>query len=263
MSLASRLEREWVFLRGVVRTLSRVHSIAADSPNLITDDLERAVDRWRERPALSFEGQRLSYGEMDAVANRFAHWADDAGLRRGDVVAILLPNRLDYLPIWFGLSKVGVVAALINNQLAGEALSHCLNVSGAVACIVDAETAPAYAVAKSGVTHTMREWTLAEARGDQHDLGQALRGCSDLRPDRDRRAGLTGARRRSTSSPAARRACPRPRASPTCAPSSTCAVSPAPRTPSQTTVSTSPCRSIMPPAAFAAPARPCSTAPRW
>jgi len=192
MSLASRLEREWVFLRGLLRTLSRVNSIATDSPNLVTDDLERAIDRWRDRPALSFEGQRLTYGEMDALANRFAHWADDARLRRGDVVAILLPNRLDYLPIWFGLSKVGVIAALINNQLTGDALAHCLNVSGAVACIVDAETAPAYAVAKDGVTHAMREWTLAEAHGDQHGLSQALRGCSDLRPDRNRRDGLAG-----------------------------------------------------------------------
>ena len=42
-----------------------------------------------------------------------------------------MPNRLDYLPIWYGLSKVGVVTALINNQLTGAALAHCLNISGA------------------------------------------------------------------------------------------------------------------------------------
>ncbi|HUO12923.1 MAG TPA: long-chain-acyl-CoA synthetase [Caulobacteraceae bacterium] len=192
MRLASRLEREWIFLRGLVRTLARVNSIAANSPNLITDDLERAVDRWRSRPALSFEGDTLSYGEMDALANRFAHWADDAGLRRGDVVAIFLPNRLDYLPIWFGLTKVGVAAALINNQLTGEALTHCLNVSGATACIVDAETAPAYDAVKNRLGRGLREWTLGEVHGEQHDLGQALRSCSALRPDRARREGLVG-----------------------------------------------------------------------
>src|SRR5579871_2831390 len=102
MSLASRLAREWTFLRGLARTLARVNSIAASSANLVCDDLERAVDRWRSRPALSFEGQSVSYGEMDAVANRYAHWAIEAGLRVGDVVAVILPNRLDYLPIWFG-----------------------------------------------------------------------------------------------------------------------------------------------------------------
>ena len=48
-----------------------------------------------------------------------------------------MPNRLEYLPIWFGLSKVGVVAALINNQLSGDALAHCLE-HPAAHCVVDA-----------------------------------------------------------------------------------------------------------------------------
>ena len=151
MSVATRLEREWFFLRALVRTLWRVNSIAAASPNLACDDLERAVDRWRERPALSFEGVGLTYGQMDALANRYAHWADDAGLRRGDVVALIMPNRLEYLPIWYGLSKVGVATALINNQLTGEALAHCLVVSGATHCLVDEETWPAFEAAR--ITH--------------------------------------------------------------------------------------------------------------
>src|SRR5262249_25307708 len=141
--LGARLEREWRFLSGLVRTLLRVRTIAGRSSDLMTDDLEAAVDRWRQRPALSFEGRTLTYGEMDALANRYAHWASNAGLRRGEAVALLMPNRIEYLPIWFGLSKVGVVTALINNQLAGEALAHCLNVAGAAHCLVDEETWPA------------------------------------------------------------------------------------------------------------------------
>ena len=126
MSFAARLEREWIFLRGLIRTLMRVNSISSTSPNLVTDDIEAAVERWREREALSFDGWALTYGEMDAVANRYAHWSENAGIRRGEVVALLMPNRLEYLPIWYGLSKVGVAAALINNQLTGDALAHCL-----------------------------------------------------------------------------------------------------------------------------------------
>ncbi|HVN01524.1 MAG TPA: long-chain-acyl-CoA synthetase [Caulobacteraceae bacterium] len=191
MSMTARLKREWLFLSGLVRTLSRVRTIAAASPNLVTDDLEAAVDRWREREALSFEGRQLSYGEMDAVANRYAHWALAANIRRGEVVALLMPNRLEYLPIWYGLSKVGVATALINNQLTGDALAHCLNVSGAAHCLVDAETAAALQGARAKLVHHTHEWTLGEAHGDQRDLNQALRSCSSLRPDRSRRDGLT------------------------------------------------------------------------
>jgi fatty-acyl-CoA synthase len=191
MDLRARFEREWLFLSGLLRTLARVRSISAHSTNLMTDDLEAAIDRWPGRPALSFDGQTLTYGELDALANRFAHWAEHAGLRRGDVVALSMPNRLEYLPIWFGLSKVGVATALINNQLTGEALAHCLNVSGATYCLVDEETGPALEAARAKLDHPVQVWTLAEPHGDQHALAQVLKGCSTLRPDRGRRAGLT------------------------------------------------------------------------
>jgi fatty-acyl-CoA synthase len=191
MSTGARLEREWTFLSGLIRTLMRVRGITGQSDDLATDDLEAAVDRWRDNVALTFEGRSLTYGEMDALANRFAHWSENAGLRRGDVVALLMPNRLEYLPIWYGLSKVGVVTALINNQLTGDALAHCINVSGATHCLVDEDTAMALEACRPKLNHVTYEWTLSEATGDQRDLRQALKSCSSLRPDRSRREGLT------------------------------------------------------------------------
>src|SRR5687768_5920973 len=125
MRLRAKLKREWRFLRGLNRTLKRVKTIAPDSPNLICDDLQAAVDRWRNRPAISFEGRTVTYAEMDAIANRFAHWAKAANIRRGQTVALFMPNRLEYFCAWYGLSKVGVVTALINNQLSGLPLAHC------------------------------------------------------------------------------------------------------------------------------------------
>ena len=43
---------------------------------------------------------------------------------RGATVALFMPNRLEYFAVWYGLSKVGVVTALINNQLAGLPLAQ-------------------------------------------------------------------------------------------------------------------------------------------
>lgn len=144
MSLPARLKRELRFLKGLTRTLKRVKSIAPDSPNLICDDLEAAVDKWRDNPAITFEGKTISYAELDGVANRYAHWAKGQGITRGQTVALFMPNRMEYLAIWYGLSKVGVATALINNQLTGPALAHCLNISQALHCIVDAETSPCF-----------------------------------------------------------------------------------------------------------------------
>uniref|UniRef100_UPI0035B33759 AMP-binding protein n=1 Tax=Phenylobacterium sp. TaxID=1871053 RepID=UPI0035B33759 len=191
MRLKARLERDWRFFRDLNRTLKRVKTIAPTSANLVCDDIQAAVDQWRERPALTYEKRTVTFGEMDAIANRFAHWAKGIGVRRGQTVALFMPNRLEYFPIWYGLTKVGAVTALINNQLAGAPLAHCLNISGAAHVIVDDETSPAFEEAKGLLERPMQQWVLGHAHGDQRDLTQALKSCSQLPPDRSVREGMT------------------------------------------------------------------------
>jgi fatty-acyl-CoA synthase len=188
-SPAALLAREWRYVTGLVRTLLRVRTISPESPHLVCDDLERAVDRWRHRVAIRFEGATLTYGELDALANRFAHWALGQELAPGSVVAVFLPNRADYLPLWFGLTKVGVVAALINNNLTGEALAHCLRVSSAAHCVTDASTAAAFEAVTGLLDAPMRPWKLAAAA--KEDGGDLLTpALSAGRPDRRLRAEL-------------------------------------------------------------------------
>ena len=176
------LAREFRYLTGLGRTLLRVRSIGPTSANLVTDDLEGAIDRWPNRLALRFEGAELSYRQMDNLANRYAAWAGGEGLRRGDRVAVLLPNRLEYLPLWFGLSKLGVAAALINYQLTGEALAHCLELSGARACVLDASTRAAFdGVAVAGIA----------AKDLDGELHATIESLDDRRPDQSVRAGMT------------------------------------------------------------------------
>jgi fatty-acyl-CoA synthase len=191
MRWKARLGRELRFLRKLRRTLKRVKSISPDSPNLICDDLQAAVDQWRDRPAMTFEGRTVTYAELDGIANRYAHWAKGLNLRRGQTVALFMPNRLEYFCVWYGLSKVGVITALINNQLTGAALAHCLNISGASHCIVDPETSPAFEEVKDGLEAHVQQWVLGEARNEQRDLIQALKSCSQLPPDRSVREGMT------------------------------------------------------------------------
>ena len=56
MGLQTRIRRELKFLSGLMRTLWRVRSIAPDSTHLICDDIQAAVDDWRDRRAMTFEG---------------------------------------------------------------------------------------------------------------------------------------------------------------------------------------------------------------
>lgn len=190
MRLQARIRRELRFVQNLNRTLNRIKSIASDSDNLACDDFEAAVDAFRDRQAMVFGDRHVTYGELDAIANRYASWARDQNLRRGQVVALVMPNRLEYLPIWMGLSKIGVVTALINNQLAGQALCHCLNIAAPAHILVDGETLPAVEAVRGQLEKHPVVWTLSEPHGDQRDLAKALKGASALRPDRAIRKGL-------------------------------------------------------------------------
>jgi fatty-acyl-CoA synthase len=193
MGLRARLRRELRFVGGLYRTLRRLKGVAPASTWLICDDLEAAADKHPQRTAIMFEGRSLTYAQLDAMANRFAHWATGRGIKKGDTVALFMPNRIEYVAIWFGLSKVGVATALINNNLTGPALCHCLKISGAAHVIADGETAPAFEAVRADLGRKMTEWIVggAAATADR-DLDRALKGVSSLRPTRETaRYGLT------------------------------------------------------------------------
>jgi crotonobetaine/carnitine-CoA ligase len=86
---------------------------------------------------LRFSGEELSFGEMhrwsDHLAVHFAH----LGVRRGDLVPVMMPNRPEFVATWFALCKLGAVATLINTATRGPALTHVLNLSTAEIAIVD------------------------------------------------------------------------------------------------------------------------------
>ncbi|HEY8255219.1 MAG TPA: AMP-binding protein, partial [Rhizomicrobium sp.] len=91
--------------------------------------VEELGARFGPAPALIGPGQTWSHAQLAARANRYARWALAQGIAKGDTVALLLGNCPDYLAIWLGITRIGGLAALINTNLSGEALAHCLRVA--------------------------------------------------------------------------------------------------------------------------------------
>jgi fatty-acyl-CoA synthase len=91
--------------------------------------VEELGARFGPAPAIIGPNQTWSHAELAARANRYARWALAQGIAKGDTVALVLGNCPDYLAIWVGLTRIGGLAALINTNLAGEALAHCLRVA--------------------------------------------------------------------------------------------------------------------------------------
>ncbi|MEE4278107.1 MAG: long-chain-acyl-CoA synthetase [Halieaceae bacterium] len=182
------LRRELSTVAGLRAVKKWIDVVDPESSTLVPDEIEELVDRHGASVAWIFEGQSWSYTDMEAFANRIANWAIQIGLEPGDAVALFMENRPEYVAIWYGLSKIGVVTGLINSNLAEESLAHCINIIEARLVIGGSEQDEALRSARGLIDGDPAVFTLGGSEGD--DLEKALAGAADTRPDRSRREAL-------------------------------------------------------------------------
>ena len=97
-----------------------------------------------DAPALTADGETISWREFEARANRVADaLASRHGIGHGDAVAMMLENRIAFLTVLFGICKLGAVAGLINTNQRREVLVHSVSTIDAKLLIVGAELADA------------------------------------------------------------------------------------------------------------------------
>lgn len=107
--------------------MTDVAHLIRESASLSLAGLIRHHARYHaERIALEDENRAISYGELDARANRIANALLSLGLQRGDRIAILTENRLEFLEIEVAAAKLGLIVAALNWRLTDEELRHCI-----------------------------------------------------------------------------------------------------------------------------------------
>jgi long-chain acyl-CoA synthetase len=105
------------------------------------DDLRAAAARDPDRVAVITPSRRLSYGELDRLADGVAAGLYELGVRRGDRVVIVLPNGLDAALGIYGALRAGAVFSPVNPTIKHEKLGVVLANSGAVAVFCDDDRA--------------------------------------------------------------------------------------------------------------------------
>jgi crotonobetaine/carnitine-CoA ligase len=86
---------------------------------------------------LRFADQDLTFDDVHRRSTALAGGLAATGVRRGDLVPVLMPNRAEFVVSWFALCKLGAVATLINTAMRGPALAHAMNLAEARLAIVD------------------------------------------------------------------------------------------------------------------------------
>ncbi len=75
--------------------------------------------------------KEITWSEFNKQANRFANFLLTRGIKKGDKVAILLMNCIDWLPIYFGVLKTGAMAVPLNYRYAADEIKYCLDLADA------------------------------------------------------------------------------------------------------------------------------------
>jgi long-chain acyl-CoA synthetase len=99
--------------------------------------VEEAFERFRQRPAFASFGKQLSYGQIDEMSRQFAGYLTGVlKLSKGDRIAIMMPNVLQYPIALFGALRAGMVVVNTNPMYTARELKHQLEDAGAKAIVV-------------------------------------------------------------------------------------------------------------------------------
>lgn len=105
----------------------------------ITDIFSITVNKYPHKIAFRFEDRSWTFREVDEYTNRIANFFKSKGYEKGDVVALFMENRPEYVFMWLGLAKIGVISSLINFNLRLDSLLHCITVSEAKGLILSSD----------------------------------------------------------------------------------------------------------------------------
>ncbi|KAJ8875097.1 hypothetical protein PR048_022988 [Dryococelus australis] len=107
----------------------------------IADIFRQRVARHPNKVCFVFEDTEWTFAQVEDYSNKVANVFRGHGYRKGDVVALMMENRPEFVCLWLGLSKLGIVVSLINYNLRLHPLLHSVSIAHATALIFGAELA--------------------------------------------------------------------------------------------------------------------------
>jgi fatty-acyl-CoA synthase len=141
-----------------LRALELTAPIARSPERVLSTVIEELAAQWGDTPALLSDRECMTYRALAARINQYARWALDAGVAKGDVVCLLMTNRPEYIAIWLGITSVGGVVSLLNTNLPGLSLAHCIHVVSPKHLIVSTELASQVAAALPALVAAPTIW---------------------------------------------------------------------------------------------------------
>ena len=144
----STIAREYKYIRFFVKLLGRSKKLDKNKSLTVPDMIEESIDKFPNNIAIEFEDKSYTYSDLDKESNQIANWAIKKGYTTGDVVALLMENKPEFIFIWLGLSKLGITIACLNNNIKSKSLAHCIQTSKSKSLILSSDLIDNYSSAE-------------------------------------------------------------------------------------------------------------------
>ncbi|WP_018984736.1 long-chain-fatty-acid--CoA ligase FadD [Salinimonas chungwhensis] len=139
--------------------------IDPDRYSSVVDIFEQSISEYGDNTAYINMGHKMSFSELDAQTKQFAAYLQNSGLKRGDAVAIMMPNLLQYPIAMFGILRAGMVVVNVNPLYTARELKHQLTDANAKAIVIVENFA---CTLEQVVKDTPVEQVLLTSLGDMH-----------------------------------------------------------------------------------------------
>ncbi|WP_340677788.1 long-chain-fatty-acid--CoA ligase FadD [Paraglaciecola sp.] len=110
--------------------------IDADRYSSLVDIFEQSVEKFATNTSYINMGASITFSELDTLSRDFAAYLQNSGLQKGDAVAVMMPNLLQYPVALFGILRAGMVVVNVNPLYTARELQHQLKDSNAKAIVI-------------------------------------------------------------------------------------------------------------------------------
>jgi fatty-acyl-CoA synthase len=141
-----------------VRALELTAGIAKRPERIFPAVIGERAAQLGDAPALVSDRESLSYRGLVERANQYSRWALAQGIAKGECVGLFMQNRPEFMAVWLGITQVGGVVSLLNTNLTGTSLAHCINIVAPKHLIVAAELLDAMSTALPELSTVATIW---------------------------------------------------------------------------------------------------------
>ena len=185
--MLQRIKNEYIYISTFGRIFNALRSIESKPDQIVPFQIAEFAKKTPNAIAIYYEDKQISYGELIDRSNKYAQWFLNNNLSKGDVVALMMENRPEFLACWIGITQAGGTVALINTNLSGQPLDYSLGISQANNLILGSELSENFSTTSDETKSNFNTWIQGDYNDSNYfeDLDQCLNDLSADKPEID------------------------------------------------------------------------------